>query len=315
MSSFNINNKTLEENYTTKPIVTVVTPIYNTGKYVIKTLESIKSQTYEYIEHILIDDASTDNSFDLVSQWIKKNNYKCILLKNEKNKGLVWNINHALEISNGYYFYCIGDDTIKSTFIQICVREFENCEKDIALLFSNAYEMDEDENLLKEAEINTNLLNFNNLSPNEQFKMLLAGNPICAPTIFTKKKVIKDLGGYSLNYTAEDIQLTLNITRNNYRLRYLGHVNLTYYRIRKNSMTGVLKSRGSEAPLMFYSQFLNINFEYDKILAPRYYYWTKRLLMYERYNKLKWPWLAFKLNKDYKSFLLIIQAIYNRIKY
>lgn len=300
---------------TNSPLVTIFTPIFNTGRYVLKTLQSIKSQTYTNIEHILIDDASTDNSFEIVKKWIKENNYNCNLIKNDTNKGLVWNVNYALNLSKGYYFYCIGDDIIDSNFIDTYVNEFKNCEKDIALLFSNYYEIDKNDNIIKKPSTKVKLNEFNKISAYEQFKTLLSGNFICAPTIFTIKDLIVSIGGYDVNYSAEDIQLTLNLTKNGYKLKHLEDITLTYYRIRSNSITGLSKSRGSVAPLKFYFQYLNIEKEINDILAPRYYYWTKRLLMYERYKDLNWPWLTFKLNKDFKSFLLIVQAIYNKVKY
>ena len=69
------------------PLVSVVTLMYNTGKYVVQTLESVKSQNYPNVYHIIVDDCSSDNSIELVEGWIKQNNYPCHFIKNEKNKG------------------------------------------------------------------------------------------------------------------------------------------------------------------------------------------------------------------------------------
>ena len=47
------------------PIVTIVSPCFNHELYVIESLDSIRNQTYQYIEHIIIDDCSTDNSVNV----------------------------------------------------------------------------------------------------------------------------------------------------------------------------------------------------------------------------------------------------------
>ena len=50
-------------------LVTVITPMYNSGKYIEETLESVISQTYENWELFIIDDGSSDNCVELVSDF------------------------------------------------------------------------------------------------------------------------------------------------------------------------------------------------------------------------------------------------------
>ncbi len=61
------------------PLITVVTLVFNTGKYVLKGLESVKNQTYpkELIQHLIIDDCSTDDSVELIEKWISVSHYNC----------------------------------------------------------------------------------------------------------------------------------------------------------------------------------------------------------------------------------------------
>ena len=62
-------------------MVTIITAVYNNGKLIIESLQALKQQTYRDYEHILIDDCSTDNSFDLIETWAKENNHKYRLLR------------------------------------------------------------------------------------------------------------------------------------------------------------------------------------------------------------------------------------------
>ncbi len=60
------------------PLVSVCIITYNSAKFVVEALESIKSQTYKNIELIISDDCSTDNTIELCKQWISDNG-KCFV--------------------------------------------------------------------------------------------------------------------------------------------------------------------------------------------------------------------------------------------
>ena len=50
-----------EKVFQEKPLISIITPVYNSEKYIEATLKSVKNQTYQNYELIIIDDASTDN--------------------------------------------------------------------------------------------------------------------------------------------------------------------------------------------------------------------------------------------------------------
>ena len=56
--------------------VSILTPTYNDGESIIETLNSIKEQTYENWEHIIIIDGSTDNTEKIIKDYKKKNDKK-----------------------------------------------------------------------------------------------------------------------------------------------------------------------------------------------------------------------------------------------
>ena len=55
------------------PVISVVTCTYNSEKYLTKALESVESQTYKNIEHIINDSFSTDRSLEIIHNYIEKN--------------------------------------------------------------------------------------------------------------------------------------------------------------------------------------------------------------------------------------------------
>src|SRR6188474_3378131 len=95
------------------PLVTVFSLVYNTGKYVIEAIESVKANNYPNIQHIIIDDCSYDGvSTELVSDWIKENNYNCTFIKHEKNQGICRTLNEILRLAKGKYIFGVSDDLI-----------------------------------------------------------------------------------------------------------------------------------------------------------------------------------------------------------
>ncbi len=106
------------------PAISVVMPLYNAEKYVKKTIHSILNQTYRDFELIIVDDCSTDNSVQVVES-IQDNRIK--LFCNEKNMGIAYTRNRALENSNGKYIAIMDDDDISPEYrFEVAIQFMEN---------------------------------------------------------------------------------------------------------------------------------------------------------------------------------------------
>ena len=92
-----------------KPLVSVITPLYNTEQYISYAIRSVLRQTYQNFEHIIIDDASTDNSKEIVRTF-KDSRIK--LVEHDKNKGIIETRNEALYLSEGKYIITLDSDDI-----------------------------------------------------------------------------------------------------------------------------------------------------------------------------------------------------------
>lgn len=108
------------------PLVTIGVLTYNSEKYVIETLESIKSQTYLNIELIISDDCSCDYTVDRCSEWIEKNRgyfVNVLILTVKTNTGTAGNCNRVLAKSNGKWLKFLGaDDLLSPSAIENYVR-------------------------------------------------------------------------------------------------------------------------------------------------------------------------------------------------
>ena len=98
------------------PLVSVLMPCYNHEKYVLSSLESVAASDYKFIEFILIDDASKDNSFNLAKKWFKKNKdrfARTMCIQHEKNRGICATFNELYTLSHGEYLsYLASDDLL-----------------------------------------------------------------------------------------------------------------------------------------------------------------------------------------------------------
>ncbi len=97
------------------PLVSFVVTSYNYEKYILETLESIKSQTYKNFEIIVVDDCSKDKSCDIVEDFISNNqNLKITLIKHKKNAGQLAAMITGLKTSKGQFISFIDSDDVLS---------------------------------------------------------------------------------------------------------------------------------------------------------------------------------------------------------
>ena len=69
-------------------LISVIVPIYNTGKYLVECVESIRKQTYSNIEIILVDDGSTDASIEICDEFAEKDSRIRVFHKKMKDRQL-----------------------------------------------------------------------------------------------------------------------------------------------------------------------------------------------------------------------------------
>lgn len=84
------------------PTVSVVMPVYNSAKYLPLAIESILNQTYSNFEFIVIDDGSTDSSWDIIRGYSLKDK-RIIAKRNLFNLGICRTLNHGISLAKGKY--------------------------------------------------------------------------------------------------------------------------------------------------------------------------------------------------------------------
>lgn len=94
------------------PKISIIMGIYNCEKTLGESIQSILEQTYKNWELIMCDDGSTDRTYKVAEEYIKKNPEKFILLKNERNMGLNYTLNKCLNVATGKYIARMDGDDI-----------------------------------------------------------------------------------------------------------------------------------------------------------------------------------------------------------
>lgn len=124
------------------PLVSVIVPIYNVEKYLARCLDSIVRQTYQNLEIILVNDGSTDGSFEICQQYAK--NDARIRLFTQENQGLSVARNTGLDHMNGEYVVFVdSDDYISVYFVEILLSKL--LEYDVEIAISDRLEVDDTE--------------------------------------------------------------------------------------------------------------------------------------------------------------------------
>jgi len=92
------------------PMISVVMPVYNGGKYLDEAIQSILNQTYANFEFIIINDGSTDKSLEIIEKY-KKQDERIILISRE-NRGLIASLNEGIDKARGKYIARMDADDI-----------------------------------------------------------------------------------------------------------------------------------------------------------------------------------------------------------
>ena len=90
-------------------LVSIITPAYNCKNTIQETYDSIRSQTYPFWEWIIVEDCSSDDSFECIKEMIKGDN-RVILLRTNKNSGAAVARNKGIEVARGRYLAFLDAD-------------------------------------------------------------------------------------------------------------------------------------------------------------------------------------------------------------
>lgn len=131
----------------TSPVVSVIIPNYNYASYLPRRIDSVLNQTYQDYELILLDDASTDNSVEVLDRY-KDNPHVAQIVINHENSGspfVQWM--KGISLSSGKYIWIAeADDLAEPDFLETCVRLAEGYA-DTAICYAGSFLIDSEGNI------------------------------------------------------------------------------------------------------------------------------------------------------------------------
>lgn len=153
-----------------KSLVSIIIPVHNCETYIEECLNSIVNQTYKNIEIVVVDDGSTDRTFDICTNFQKT--HPEIILKTQANKGVSSARNSGIESSKGEYVCFVdADDFIPTDYVSGLI---ENAREEIDFTCCN-YSMFENIGLIKDRSKD---ITKKTMDKDEMIGELLLGNNI-----------------------------------------------------------------------------------------------------------------------------------------
>lgn len=230
-----------------EPLVTIVTITFNLlkagrEKYFRQNLESVHNQTYENIEHIIVDGASTDGTVDLIKEYADKGWIKYI---SEPDKGMYEAMNKGVKLAKGKYIAFLNSDDFyhNPDAVKLSVEALEREQADFS--YANFFVMEKDES--KKQIVKACMDKF------------LYTMPFGHPTMFAKTSVVKAENGFDekLGLPA-DYDLIIRLILKDYKGFYLDE-EIARYRLGGLGCTNEHSNEITQIYLKNYSAFYDFS--------------------------------------------------------
>lgn len=206
-------------------MISVIVPVYNSEKYILSTLESILDQTLLPKEIIIVDDGSTDQTYSLLSEYVKENKLQqLVYLIRERNGGPSIARNLGLKRASGKFVqFFDGDDIMHPRKLEISHRltiqyQIDAVVTDFTRFSGRLHKMNEVE------------LNFNNLLIENTALEIILRQGVGAPRALYRKSFLSRVGGFNEKLiNNEDHELNFRLICEGAKFLY-APISLMYYR-------------------------------------------------------------------------------------
>jgi glycosyltransferase involved in cell wall biosynthesis len=192
------------------PLVTVICLCYNHERFVIEALKSVVSQTYPYVQLIIVDDASSDQSKRQIAGFINEHP-KALFISHEKNLGNCKAFNSAFSLAQGEYIIDLAaDDILLPRRLEEGLRGFVSHAENFGVEFGDAYLIDENG---EDLGMHSHRFPAASIPQGDIYADLIRKYFICGASMMMRKKVLDQMGGYDESLKYEDFDLWIRSSR------------------------------------------------------------------------------------------------------
>lgn len=187
------------------PLVTVICLCYNHSRFVREAIESVLNQTYTAIQLVVVDDASTDNSAEIIKEIAAKNpSIEFVPLKS--NLGNCAAFNRGLALARGEFVIDFStDDILHPERIEKQVNKFKTLDNSYGVVFTDAVYINENGKFIRnhyEYLFSKKLIRF--VPEGNIFSNVISTYFIASPTMMIRKSILDVLNGYDEKLSYED---------------------------------------------------------------------------------------------------------------
>jgi glycosyltransferase involved in cell wall biosynthesis len=162
------------------PLVTIVTPSYNQGRFIAATIESVLSQDYPNLEYLIVDGASTDDTAEVVARYRGR-----LTFVSEPDRGQSDAINKGFARARGRYVAWLNsDDIFLPGAVRAAVEAFGE-HPDAGAVYGEGYQIDEAGNVISRFAVTQKF---------DLWKLLNLSDFILQQTVFFRRSIFDEIG-------------------------------------------------------------------------------------------------------------------------
>jgi glycosyltransferase involved in cell wall biosynthesis len=240
-----------------KPLVSIITPSWNSAAFIEQTILSVINQTYNNIEYIVIDGGSSDNTLEIINKYSDSIAY----LVSEPDNGMYHAINKGISLANGQIVaYLNSDDLYYPNSLSKVVKIF-NDNPSADLVYGNLDFIDAAGNKL-----------FTQIYPSFNWSRFVSANfaMIGQPSAFWRKGLIEEIGLFDETMKmASDFDFFIRAGKDA-KLLHVQEI-LAAFRIHLNSLTGSQRKLGDEEVCRIHEKYIERPVRFHDFAASSIY--------------------------------------------
>jgi len=197
-----------KKSYDNKPLISIITVVYNGEKHLEETIQSVINQTYDNIEYIIIDGGSTDGTLDIIKKY--EDRIDCWV--SERDGGIYDAMNKGIGLCKGEIVGIVNaDDYIYHETLEKVSSSFE--DKEIMFVYAKLDLLSEDGNFFKTID---------SIGKEHIKYRIFKHMPFLHPTMFVKKSVYTQIGLFDTKYKlSAEYDFTLKLIENSIKSKRL----------------------------------------------------------------------------------------------
>lgn len=291
------------------PKISIITPTYNSGKFINRTITSVLNQTHKDWEFLIVDDCSTDNTIEIVNKFIKQDS-RIKLLKNTINSGgpaLPKNI--GIENASGEYVAFLDhDDEWLPEKLEKQLKVFEESKSDILGLVSCFVNIRDNNGKL--------LYRHKKNYKGNVIRQLANGNFIVTSScVMTKLSILKEIGLFDSSFkTSDDLDMWLRISNLGYTFDFIPEYLVNYISHGSNTHMGNEKRNDEKEFDLMYNKHKESFKKYSLKSIGHYYFYKKEYPLARKYFIQSIFSNKSNLKQKIKSFAFIILTFYPNLE-